>query len=787
MRALQRKAFGDLWHLRGQAIAIALVIAAGIANLVMAHSTYASLQGTRERFYRDYGMADVWSGCKRAPEALLARIAQISGVADAQSRLIALGNLSVPGFNDPVKAQVLSLPASGEPRLNRLYLRAGRLPLAEHPDEAVLSESFATAHGLTLGDRIRATLNGRSQWFRVVGVALSPEYVYQIQPGAAFPDFKRFGVLWVGRRALEAALDMDGAFNEVVLRLQPGADARAVIAELDLRLRRYGGRGGFDRADQLSNRFLNSELQQLQTMSRLFPAIFLGVAAFLLNVVFTRLIGTQRDQIAVLKAFGYSRASIAAHYALIVSLIALVGVLVGVVGGIVLGHWLAGVYQAFYRFAFLDFHIDVAVMLGGIAVTLLACLLGAGQAVRMAAQLPPAEAMRPPAPERYRPTLIERWGMQRHLSQPARMILRQLERRPLRALASIIGLALAAAVMMIGRFQSNSIDYMIDVQFRQAQHNDLAVDLVEPSSRSALFELAALPGVLYAEPYRSVPVRLRHGLRQYRTGIQGLLPDAELKTPVDRQLRPIMLPPDGLVMTDYLAQLLQLQVGDEVQVEVLEGRQAHLRIPLAAVVSEYIGVQGYMRLDALNRRLGDGDVMSGAWLRVDPAQQQALYRRLEARPRVAGIGARVIGIENFYDTLAESLLVFALVSTLLGGVINFGVVYNAARVALSERGRELASLRVLGFTQGEVATLLLGELALLVLLSIPLGLAFGYGLSWLFAQGLQTDLYRVPVQLARSTYAFAALMMIASSLISALVVWRRITRLDLIAVLKTRE
>jgi len=787
VKALNRKAFGDLWHLRGQGVAIALVIAAGIANLVMAHSTYASLQGTRERFYRDYAMADVWAGCKRAPEALLDRIAQIPGVAHAQSRLIALGNLSVPGFHDPVKAQVLSLPASGEPRLNRLYLRAGRLPSAEHPDEAVLSESFASAHGLALGARIRATLNGRSQWFRVVGVVLSPEYVYQIQPGAAFPDFKRFGVLWVGRRALEAALDMDGAFNEVALRLQAGADVRTVIAELDLRLRRYGGRGGYDRNEQLSNRFLTSELQQLQTMSRLFPAIFLAVAAFLLNVVFTRLIGTQRDQIAVLKAFGYSRAAIAAHYALIVSLIAMVGAVVGVLGGAVLGHWLAGVYQDFYRFPFLDFHLDVSVMLGGIAVTLLACLLGAGQAVRMAARLPPAEAMRPPAPERYRPTVIERWGMQRHLSQPARMILRQLERRPLRALLSVIGLALAAAVMMIGRFQSNSIDYMIDVQFRQAQHNDLAVDLVEPTGRGALFELAALPGVLHAEPYRSVPVRLRHGLRHYRTGIQGLLPDAELKTPVDRRLRPIELPPDGLVMTDYLAQLLDLQIGDEVQVEVLEGRQAQLRIPLTAVVSEYIGVQGYMRLDALNRRLGDGDVLSGALLRVDPTQQEALYRRLEARPRVAGIGARVIGINNFYDTLAESMLVFAFISTLLGGVINFGVVYNAARVALSERGRELASLRVLGFTQGEVATLLLGELAVLVLLSIPLGLAFGYGLSWLFALGLQTDLYRVPVELARSTYAFAALMMIASSLISALVVWRRITRLDLIGVLKTRE
>ena len=639
MKALQRKAFADLWHLRGQAIAIALVIAAGIANLVMAQSTYASLERTRARFYADYAMADVWAVCKRAPESLLRRIQSIPGVRVAQSRLLTFGNLGVPGFSDPVKAQVQSLPLHGLSPLNRLYLRMGRLPSPDQADEVVVNEAFATAHGLRPGDRIRATLNGRSQWFRIVGTVLSPEFVYPIQPGASFPDFKRFAIVWLGRRALEAALDMDGAFNEVTLALQPGADPAGVLADLDALLQRYGGRGAHDRADQLSNRFLDSELQQLRTMARLFPTIFLGVAAFLLHVVFTRLIGTQRDQIAVLKAFGYSHASIGRHYALIVSLMSALGTLVGLALGLVLGHWLSGVYQDFYRFPFLDFRIDVGVVLTGAGVALAASLAGAAQAVWQATALPPAEAMRPPAPDRYRPSLVERAGLHAHLPQAARMVLRQIERRPLRALLSIVGLALAASVVMIGRFQSNSIDYMIDVQFRQAAHNDLSVDFVEPTARSALFELAALPGVRTAEPYRSVAVRLQNGLASYRTVIQGLPADASLKTPVDRQLRPVVLPPDGLVMTDWLAQRLGLHTGDWVEVEVLEGRRKQLRIPISGVVSEYIGVQGYMRLDELNRRLDDGDVMSGALLRVDPQQQSALYRLLEERPRVAAPAA----------------------------------------------------------------------------------------------------------------------------------------------------
>ncbi|MBL8274325.1 MAG: ABC transporter permease, partial [Xanthomonadales bacterium] len=285
MKALNRKAFRDLWHLRSQALAIALVIAAGIANLIMAQSTLESLYLTRERFYRDYAFADVWAGLKRAPESLAKRIGELDGVMLADTRIVVPANLSLEGFSDPVKGMVISLPDDGEPRLNRLYLRAGRFPAPNAQREVVASEAFAEAHGLRPGAEIRATIYGRSQRFRLVGIVLSPEYVYQIQPGAAFPDFKRFGVFWMGRRALEAAADMDGAFNSVVLRLLPGTQPTHVIAPLDALLRRYGGQGAYARADQLSHRFLDGEFEQLRTTARLFPTIFLGVAAFLLNVV----------------------------------------------------------------------------------------------------------------------------------------------------------------------------------------------------------------------------------------------------------------------------------------------------------------------------------------------------------------------------------------------------------------------------------------------------------------------------------------------------------------------
>lgn len=788
MTALQRKAARDLWHLRGQALAIAFVIAGGIATLVMAQSTYQSLEGTRARFYADYALADVWASAKRAPNTLAARLAAIAGVQTVETRLAAAATLSVAGFGEPVRAQVLSLPKfGGQPLLNRLYLRSGRLPDPEAARETLVSEAFAAAHGLRPGDRIVATIYGHRQELDIVGIAISPEFVYQIQPGSTFPDFLRFGILWMNTRALEAALDMTGAFNSVTMRLRRGADAAAVLAAVDGILARYGGLGAYGRKDQLSNRFLSEELRQLATMARLFPMIFLGVAAFLLNVVMARLIGLQRDQIAILKAFGYPGRAIALHYLQIALLIAAVGGAIGVGAGAWLGHLLAGIYRDFYRFPFLDYRLSTLAFATGLGVAFVSAAIGAVQSSLSSARLPPAEAMRPPAPERYRPALFERLGLRRFLSQPGRMVLRYLERRPLKALLSVVGLALAGAIMMVGRFQGDALELMIDTQLRVAQHQDLGVDFIEPAGRAAAFELRALPGVRVAEPIRSVAVRLRYANYSYRTGITGLSAGASLRRPVDAAGRPIVAPAHGLLLTNYLSDLLHVGIGDRVQVEVLEGRQARVEVPVAGFVNEYIGAQGYMDLDAMNALFGDGDVISGALLALDPADPAALYFQLDRRPRVAGVSSREAQIRNFYTTMGNSMLFFTFIAGLLGAVINFGVVYNSARIALSERGRELASLRVLGFTQGEVSRILLGELGLMVAVSIPLGFAAGWGLSWVMASGFESDLFRVPVTLRTATYAFAAATMLASTVVSAGIVRRRIAHLDLIGVLKTRE
>jgi putative ABC transport system permease protein len=789
MKALDRKLFRDLWHLRGQVLAIAAVIMGGVATMVMSLSTYDSLTITRDRFYGEYRFADVFVSLKRAPEPVAERLAAIPGVERLETRVKAGVKLEIEGFDDPVTGQILSLPDVGEAQLNRLHLKRGRSVQPWSSDEVVLSDTLADAHGFQPGDRLAAIIHGKRKTLTVVGVAVSPEYVYQIAPGAMFPDFKRYGVLWMGRSALAAAFDMDGAFNQASLTLARGANVQDVIDRVDAVLAPYGGTGAYGRDDQFSNRFLREELKQLRTMATVFPAIFLGVAAFLLNVVLSRLIALQRDQIAILKAFGYSYAAISAHYVKLVLVMAVIGVAAGVALGTWFGQGLSHVYtETTFRFPYLDYRLRPGVIAISLLVGALAAVGGTLLSVVRAVRLPPAEGMRPDTPEVYRATLLERVGLARWFAAPTRMILRHIERRPLKSLLTVLGIACACGLMMVGNYQKGAIDFMVDVQFRQASREDLGLAFIEPTSGRALHELAALPGVDFVEGYRDVPAILRFGPYRHRAALFGIQPEGQLHRSLDRSLKPVALPPGGVVLTDHLAnEILHVKPGDLLTVEILEGNRPVRQVPVLGITKQYLGVSAYMQQGSLNALMREGPTVTGAYLAVQPGTETELYARLHERPRVLGMVANASAVQSFYATIGEFILFYNLVATVLAGAIGFGVVYNAARISLSERGRELASLRVLGFTRGEIAYILLGELALLTLAAIPVGFIVGIGLVGILVVAFQSELYRLPLILTPENYAMGASVVVVSALLSGLLLWRRLGRLDLVAVLKTRE
>lgn len=787
MKSLDRKLLRDLWSMKGQVAAIVLVIVSGVSTFVMFLSTMDSLNRTRDAFYASGRFADVFASLKRAPESLKERIREIPGVNVVETRVSADVKLDIPGFSDPVSARLVSLPDYGRPLLNRLYLREGRLPEPEKDDEVVVSEAFAEAHGFSPGDSLGAVMNGRWKTLTITGIGLSPEFVLQVRPGSISPDFKRYGILWMGREALGTAYDMEGAFNDVVLTLSPGARPEDVISRLDAVLDPYGGLGAVGRKDQPSHRFLSEEFRQLQQSARIYPAIFIGVAAFLLNVVITRTVSTQREQIAALKAFGYRTVDVATHYIKFVIVITGLGVISGTLLGIWLGHSLAEIYMLFYRFPSLTYVLRPVVVGAAAFITAASAVAGTVHAVWKTVRIPPAQAMRPEPPAQYRKSLIERFAPARILSQPTRIIIRNIERRPIKSFFSVVGIAMACAIMMTGGFFRNTVNYMVDIQFKLSHREDMTVTFTDPVSRKALHELQGLWGVQYAEPFRSVPVRFRFGHRTYRTVLRGIEPGSRLYRLLDENLNRVDVPPSGVVMTEYLGTILGVKPGDRITAEVLEGSRPVREVVVAGFVKEYIGLMGYMDLDALNGMMREGNAISGVSLLVDEREQQRIYRILVEMPRVAAAVVRQDEIRNFYETQAESILFFTFVATLLAGVIAFGVVYNSARISLSERSRELASLRVLGYTRGEISYILLGELGFLTLAAVPVGFLAGRWLSALVAYSVQSDLFRIPLVIAMSTYAQAAAVVIVSAALSGLIVRHRLDHLDLIAVLKTRE
>lgn len=788
MSPLHRKLVRDFLQMKGQALAISLVIACGVATFVMSLSTLGSLRRTMDTYYARYRFADVFAHLKRAPASLVARIEELPGVARVETRIVEHVTLDVEGLAEPAVGRLVSVPAHPGPELNDRYLRSGRELEPTREGEVLVSEGFANALHLGPGNAVRAVINGRKRALRIVGVALGPEFVYQIREGEILPDDVRYAVLWVGERELAAAFDMEGAFNDVSLALEPEANEPEVIRRLDLLLAPYGGLGAYGRADQASHKFLSNELEELRGMAVFIPSIFLGVAAFLLHVVIGRVVGLQREQIAMLKAFGYTPLEVGRHFLELVLVIVLVGVVLGGLVGAQLGRGVTEMYTRFFHFPVLSFVVEGWVL--GLAILLSAGsgIAATAGAIRRAVRVPPAQAMRPEPPARYRPTILERLGGAQLLTPASRMILRHLERQPIRSLLSILGIALACAMLVLGNFMVDALDHVMETQFAVGQRQDVNVAFVEPQASSAIPDLMSLPGVVACEPYRSLPVRVRVGPRSRRLGLMALEPAARLYRVVDVHRRVIPLPAAGVVLSEKLAQVLGVGIGDRVTLEILEGRRPVRTVAVAGLVADFTGIAAYMARSAANRLMEEGDVLSGGFLAVDGARLNDLYRELKSAPRVASVAIKKATLESFRATVAENLLRMRSFNVIFAGIIAFGVVYNNARIALSERSRELATLRVIGYTRAEISMILLGELAILTAVAIPAGLAIGYGLAaWVVQGTYDTELFRIPLVVGRFTFAFAAAVTALAALVSGLVVRGRLDRLDLVGVLKSRE
>jgi putative ABC transport system permease protein len=787
MHALDVKLFRDLKRLWAQALAIALVVAGGVATVVGAVGSIRSLEETRDAYYERYQFADVFAQVKRAPKGLIDQIGVIPGVAAVEARIARLALLDIPDSREPVTAQFISLPNGSEQRLNRIYLHSGRMPEAGRSDEVVVYEAFAEAHNMGLGSRFSAILNGRKHELTIVGAALSPEFIYTIGPGETITDNRRFGIVWMSEKALANAYNLDGAFSSVTLKLLRGALEHEVIKRLDALLDPYGGQAAYGRKDLPSHAWGEHGLDMLRNMSRTMPVIFLLISAFLINQWLGRIVALEREQIGLLKALGCRNIAIAAHYVKFVIIIVAVGTTIGGVAGTWLGAFITRMYGALIHFPFLVFveNWDVYV-LGGL-LSLLAGAAGAVRALRTVVALPPAVAMQPPAPARFGRILPARFALGQLVSKPTIMMLRNLSHHPLRAAFTALGMALAPAIIIVSLFLKDTVEDLINVTYFIADRQDATVSFVEKRSQNVVEQIAHLPGVLAVEPFRQVPVRIRYGSVERRIVVSGRPRGADLRRIIDVDLHAVALPENGLAISAWLAQILGVHAGDFVEVDLLEGQRRTVSLPVSALVEDFFGIQGMMDLESLNRLMWESPTVTSVSFTLDANKADSLYDAVKSMPAVSGMGIQRLSLANYRTLLAPLQTNMAMIYAGLAIIIAFGVVYSSARISLSERARELASLRVLGFARGEVLFILLIELGLLTLLAQPLGWGLGYLLSGLLKVQISGEVMRGRLIVEHSSYALASGIVTAAALFSALIVRKRIDALDLVAVLKTRD
>lgn len=785
MPMLDRKLWRDLLRMRAQVLAIALVMACGVATIVLAGGAYRSLEETRNSFYERYRFGNVFASAVRAPLGIASRIASISGISGLELRIVKPVLLDMEGMPEPATGIAVSLPDHGEPAVNAIHLRNGRLP--GRTGEVALLESFADAHGLEPGSRFRALMNGRLMSLSVTAIVLSPEYVYAIGPGDMIPDPRRFGVFFMPRAELEGLFDMAGAFNDLSATTLRNAPVDSVMEEIDTILRPYGGSGAHVRDEQVSDTFLDSELTQLRAMAAVIPPIFLLVAAFLVNMILHRMIALEREQIGLFKAIGYDDLSISWHYAKFTVVTAAVGIVIGSVAGAWLGRELTQLYGEFFSFPFLIFRQSTDLYALAAGVTVAAALAGSTRAIWSVVSLPPAIAMRPPAPPRYRHFLPGTTRTLPAVSQLSVMAVRHMIRWPVRTMLTILGASLPVALLVTALFSTDAVEAMVEIVFTRSERQDATLSFSSERAPAVLQAVSSMPGILVAEPFRSVPVILRNGHRERRLVISGIADGADLTRVLDVRSRAVDPPEAGLMLSRRIADLLGLAVGDLAEIVLLERDRRVVRVPVTSLVESLVGLSAYARNDVLDRLVGDGRRVSGVRVAVDEARLPELFAAVKRTPAIASVALQGVSRARFRQTMDDNVGTMMTVYVGLALIITFGIIYNSARIQLSERARELASLRVLGFTRAEVSSVLLTELGLIVILAQPLGWLLGHLFSLAVVRGFESDLFRIPFVIDSSTYATSSLIVLAAAAFSALIVRRRIDRFDLVEVLKTRE
>ncbi|WP_291516053.1 ABC transporter permease [Bdellovibrio sp. ArHS] len=785
MKALSRKLQRDISSLRIQIITMAVLLACGTAILVASWSSYVTLKKAQTIYYEQYHFPDVFAELVKAPKSVVESLKNIQGIDHFEDRIILDALIDLPDLQEPAVGRLISFTEYSV--LNKIHLKKGRFPEPGTIPEVIVHESFASAHRIQPGGQISLQIKGQKKIFKVSGIGISPEYVYALSPLVPFPDDLHFGILWVDKKELSRLGDMQDSFNNIVASVKKTDDVDSVRLKIDQLLAVYGSTGSYDRSKQISNMFIEDEIRQQRSMSIVVPAIFIIVSTFILYTVLSRLISLHRAQIATLKSLGYTSFSLALYYLKLVSIILFLGIVPALVFAYGIGQWYAYLYARYFHFPSIDFSLSPQAVVIGTLAGFLPGWIASSISLFKVFTLQPAEAMRPPAPAKFSQSVFEKWQLLQFKDIQTKMILRNVLAKPWRTFLSILGVSAAIGILINGSFWTDMVDFMVQRQFRESSHEDMEISFLHPRKEDVIQELARIKGVYLIEGLRTAPVKMTYKNIEKITVINSRENADSLRPMIDKEGMHLQPKENQVILSQYFNKKYGIKVGDTVYFELTDRSKPKFSAVVGGFIEDVVGASVYANKSDLHRWLSEQPNINTVYLKVDPRWNNEVYIKLKEFPEVASIGVRKLLLESFTKNLSDMIQTFTVVLVLFAMTISAAVLFNMARITLSEKSWELASMRIMGFDIPETFRVLYLELGFQVLAALFPGLALGYGLSYLSTVWIHTDTFSFPLVINTETYAKAIVTIVIIYAVTGFFLYKKVRSLSMAEALKVRD
>lgn len=792
MNVLSRRLWRAFRKSRLQFLAVALVVMIGVSIFISMNTAYYNLNHSRDVFYRENDFADYYFHVVRAPYQVIKRLQALPGVHMVTGRV----QMDIPimrenGARGTARLTGYHLPLDRE--VNRIQLLSGRM-FDKDPSggriEVLTDPQFAAANNLNTGDNLIVAAQGREVTLTITGTGGGPEFIYPMKDAASLmPEPENFGIIMAPLNQVQQVLGFSGQVNQVLIRVTPGYDEEKVAEDVERILEPYGNLASYPRKDQLSHAMLDTELEGLRKSASSLPAIFLVLAAIIQYVMLGRMIKTQRQQIGILKALGFDRIRIVMHYAAYSMMITVIGAILGVILGIMLSSVFSKTYAMFFNLPQEIGGYNINVIVSGLVFSLVAGAAAGLGASRGILSLNPAQSMRSEPPRVSGRIWLERWTwLWRKLDNYWRMSVRTVWRNGWRSFFTMVGVMFAAGMLIIAFFADDSMDYMLTQHFAFEKSYDYMIRFTEPIKDYEILSVSRLDGVLKAEPLLEVPVRVSFAGREEDDLLLGMRPDATLKTVFNEDGHRLVIPQDGVVMNDITAKKLGVTVGDRVMIEtrMRSGASREASLKVLGINHQMIGAGSYVSLNQANQVLGENRVVTAVMLKVDPGKAASIEKELNRMTGVSSFQSRQRELAGFEKQMGY-MIYFVVIMVSFAAILGFAIVYNSSVIGFSERQRELALLKVMGFSDREVGGLLLRETLLQSIPGVLLGLPLGRMMSQWYVAAISTDTFSFPVVVYPRTYIISGIIGVLFVLVAHWFASRGIKHIEPTELLKNND